>query len=416
MPELTPLERWFDSLYAAERRYGGLYVDCANAARYLLETAREQRPLHGDIHHGNVLDFGERGWQVIDPKRLYGERGYDYANLFTNPDAKTAQAPGRFERQLEIMSPPAACSAAACCNGSWPGPDSRRPGSTRTAAARRPKPSWPSPAWPWQTSLERLRNELCGGSALQREALFRRRDPVSNTHPPRWRCPPPSKETKMAGASLLTLLDDIAAVLDDVSLMTKVAAKKTAGVLGDDLALNAQQVTGVNADRELPVVWAVARGSLRNKAILVPAALLISAFAPWAVIPLLMLGGAYLCFEGFEKIAHKYLPHDDEHADEAALAANVDVAALEKQKIGGAIRTDFILSAEIIAITLGTVAESSFTTQVLVLVGIALVMTIGVYGLVAGIVKLDDAGLYLSRRDSGFAQASAAPSCAPRHT
>lgn len=182
----------------------------------------------------------------------------------------------------------------------------------------------------------------------------------------------------MAGASLLTLLDDIAAVLDDVSLMTKVAAKKTAGVLGDDLALNAQQVTGVNADRELPVVW--------------------------AVIPLLMLGGAYLCFEGFEKIAHKYLPHDDEHADEAALAANVDVAALEKQKIGGAIRTDFILSAEIIAITLGTVAESSFTTQVLVLVGIALVMTIGVYGLVAGIVKLDDAGLYLSKRDSGFAQ------------
>lgn len=208
----------------------------------------------------------------------------------------------------------------------------------------------------------------------------------------------------MAGASLLTLLDDIAAVLDDVSLMTKVAAKKTAGVLGDDLALNAQQVTGVNADRELPVVWAVAKGSLRNKAILVPAALLISAFAPWAVIPLLMLGGAYLCFEGFEKIAHKYLPHDDEHADEAALAANVDMAALEKQKIGGAIRTDFILSAEIIAITLGTVAESSFTTQVLVLVGIALVMTIGVYGLVAGIVKLDDAGLYLSRRDSGFAQ------------
>lgn len=136
----------------------------------------------------------------------------------------------------------------------------------------------------------------------------------------------------MAGASLLTLLDDIAAVLDDVSLMTKVAAKKTAGVLGDDLALNAQQVTGVNADRELPVVWAVAKGSLRNKAILVPAALLISAFAPWAVIPLLMLGGAYLCFEGFEKIAHKYLPHDDEHADEAALAANVDVAALESRR------------------------------------------------------------------------------------
>ena len=206
----------------------------------------------------------------------------------------------------------------------------------------------------------------------------------------------------MAGASLLTLLDDIASVLDDVALMTKLAAKKTAGVLGDDLALNAQQVTGVRAERELPVVWAVAKGSLLNKAILVSAALLISAFAPWAVIPLLMLGGAFLCYEGFEKLAHRLLhgkQQDQEaHGELLAAVANpqVDMREFEKEKISGAIRTDFILSAEIIAITLGTVADASFVEQVVVLVGIALVMTAGVYGLVAGIVKLDDVGLYLS--------------------
>jgi predicted DNA repair protein MutK len=207
----------------------------------------------------------------------------------------------------------------------------------------------------------------------------------------------------MAGASLLALLDDIATILDDVSVMTKVAAKKTAGVLGDDLALNAQQVAGVKAERELPVVWAVARGSLVNKAILVPAALAISAFAPWAVTPLLMLGGAFLCFEGFEKLAHKYLHREEVAAHHAELAQAVadpaiDLVALEKEKIKGAIRTDFILSAEIIVITLGTVAAASFGKQVAVLAGIAVVMTVGVYGLVAGIVKLDDAGLYLSQR------------------
>ncbi len=208
-------------------------------------------------------------------------------------------------------------------------------------------------------------------------------------------------------SSLLALIDDIASVLDDVSLMTKVAAKKTAGVLGDDLALNAQQVTGVNADRELPVVWAVARGSLRNKLILVPAALLISAFIPWAITPLLMLGGAFLCFEGFEKLAHRFLHRDDDHHAKqvAALAdENVDMVAFEKDKISGAVRTDFILSAEIIAITLGTVAEATFVEQVVVLAGIAIIMTIGVYGLVAGIVKLDDAGLALSKRASTAAQ------------
>ncbi len=206
----------------------------------------------------------------------------------------------------------------------------------------------------------------------------------------------------MAGASLLALIDDIASVLDDVSVMTKVAAKKTAGVLGDDLALNAQQVSGVKADRELPVVWSVAKGSLRNKLILVPAALAISALAPWAVTPLLMLGGTFLCYEGFEKLAHRLL-HDKvedqaRHAGHVAALANpeVDLVTLERDKIKGAIRTDFILSAEIITITLGIVAAEPFATQVTVMSGIALIMTIGVYGLVAGIVKLDDGGLHLS--------------------
>ncbi|MGE8500470.1 MAG: DUF808 domain-containing protein [Pseudomonas sp.] len=208
----------------------------------------------------------------------------------------------------------------------------------------------------------------------------------------------------MAGASLLTLLDDIAAVLDDVAVMTKVAAKKTAGVLGDDLALNAQQVSGVRAERELPVVWAVAKGSMKNKLILVPAALLISAFAPWAVTPLLMFGGAFLCYEGFEKLAHKFLHSKAETQAqqgqrlEAVADPEVDLVAFEKEKISGAIRTDFILSAEIIAITLGTVAAATFGKQVAVLCGIAILMTVGVYGLVAAIVKLDDAGLYLNQR------------------
>ena len=204
-------------------------------------------------------------------------------------------------------------------------------------------------------------------------------------------------------SSLLALIDDIATVLDDVALLTKVAAKKTAGVLGDDLALNAQQVSGVKADRELPVVWAVCKGSFLNKAILVPAALLISAFAPWAVTPLLMVGGAFLCFEGFEKLAHKFLhPSAHDEAQQAELVnaladSSVDLVVLEKEKIKGAVRTDFILSAEIIAITLGTVQASPLITQVTVLSGIAIAMTAGVYGLVAGIVKLDDGGLYLSR-------------------
>jgi predicted DNA repair protein MutK len=216
----------------------------------------------------------------------------------------------------------------------------------------------------------------------------------------------------MAAGSLLALIDDIASVLDDVALMSKVAAKKTAGVLGDDLALNAQQVAGVNADRELPVVWAVAVGSLRNKAILVPAALAISAFLPRAITPLLMLGGAYLCFEGFEKLAHKFLhsaAEDAAHEEElaTALAENADMRVVEQDKIKGAIRTDFILSAEIIVIALGVVTEqgASFGAQVAALVAVAVAMTIGVYGVVAGIVKIDDAGLYLSRRNSGAARA-----------
>ena len=213
----------------------------------------------------------------------------------------------------------------------------------------------------------------------------------------------------MAGTSLFALIDDIATVLDDVALMTKVAAKKTAGVLGDDLALNAEQVSGVRAERELPVVWAVAKGSMKNKLILVPAAILITAVAPWAITPLLMIGGAFLCFEGFEKLVHKFL-HDKAEAEaehaatvQAITDPAVDMAAFEQEKIKGAIRTDFILSAEIVVIALGTVKEAVFTTQVMVIAGIAILMTVGVYGLVAGIVKLDDAGQYLMRASAGEA-------------
>ncbi|MEF8703133.1 MAG: DUF808 domain-containing protein [Candidatus Accumulibacter sp. UW26] len=220
----------------------------------------------------------------------------------------------------------------------------------------------------------------------------------------------------MAGASLLALLDDIASVLDDVALMTKVAAKKTAGVLGDDLALNAQQVSGVRAERELPVVWAVAVGSLKNKLILVPAALAISRFMPWLVMPLLMVGGLYLCFEGVEKLVHYWQQrggdeghqgHEARHAAQLATALSdetVDLRALEADKIKGAIRTDFVLSAEIVVIALGTVADQPFTAQVAVLSGIGLLMTIGVYGVVAGIVKIDDLGLHLLTRSSALAR------------
>ena len=217
-------------------------------------------------------------------------------------------------------------------------------------------------------------------------------------------------QNRPMASSLLALLDDIATVLDDVAILSKVAAKKTAGVLGDDLALNAQQVTGVAAEREIPVVWAVAKGSFINKTILVPAALLISAFAPWLVTPLLMVGGAFLCYEGFEKLAHRFLhskAEDEAHKAELLEALKnpeVDLVAVERDKIKGAIRTDFILSAEIIAITLGTVASAEFLTQVLVLVGVALAMTVGVYGFVAGIVKLDDLGLWLSRKGQAAAR------------
>ena len=207
----------------------------------------------------------------------------------------------------------------------------------------------------------------------------------------------------MAGTSLLTLIDDIATLLDDVAVLTKVATKKTAGVLGDDLALNAEQFTGVAAQRELPIVWAVAKGSAKNKLIIVPGALAISAVLPWAVVPLLMIGGAFLCFEGFEKVVHKLLhrKEDEEHHREHVKAVTdpaVDLVAMEKERIKGAIRTDIILSAEIIVITLGTVADEPFSRQVAVLCVIAALVTVVVYGLVAGIVKLDDAGLALSKR------------------
>lgn len=227
----------------------------------------------------------------------------------------------------------------------------------------------------------------------------------------------------MAGASLLTLIDDIATILDDVSVMTKVAAKKTAGVLGDDLALNAQQVSGVNADRELPVVLAVAKGSAINKLILVPTALVISAITPWAVTPLLMLGGLFLCYEGVEKLFHQFFHEEVDYSEPANLIGrdeSLTIETSEKEKIAGAVRTDFVLSAEIIVITLGTVATVAFTQQVIVLTSIAVIMTVGVYGLVAGIVKLDDGGLYLAKsqgkgllpalkRKLGFAILSFAP-------
>lgn len=213
----------------------------------------------------------------------------------------------------------------------------------------------------------------------------------------------------MAGSSLLTLLDDIATLLDDISVMGKLAAKKTAGVLGDDLSLNAQQVTGVRANRELPVVWGVAKGSLINKVILVPLALLISAFIPWAVTPLLMLGGAFLCFEGVEKVLHSLQARkhkEDPQVRQRRLEAlaNQDPMAFERDKVKGAIRTDFILSAEIVAITLGIVAEAPLLNQILILSGIALLVTVGVYGLVGIIVKLDDMGYWLVEKTSSLAQ------------
>ncbi|ASZ49406.1 DUF808 domain-containing protein [Vibrio parahaemolyticus] len=206
----------------------------------------------------------------------------------------------------------------------------------------------------------------------------------------------------MAGASLLTLLDDIATVLDDVALMSKMAAKKTAGVLGDDLALNAQQVSGVASEREIPVVWAVAKGSFKNKLILVPSALLISAIIPWLIMPLLLIGGLFLCFEGAEKVLEKLFPHSHPHEEKEELVdTGESLEDYEKRKVAGAIRTDFILSAEIIVIALGTVTGASLVTQILVVSLIAVIMTIGVYGLVAGIVKLDDLGFYLEIRSKG---------------
>ncbi|ARU05013.1 hypothetical protein CCO03_10235 [Comamonas serinivorans] len=212
-------------------------------------------------------------------------------------------------------------------------------------------------------------------------------------------------------ASLLILLDDIATMLDDVAVLTKLTAKKTAGVLGDDLALNAQQVSGVSASRELPVVWAVAKGSFINKCVLIPIALLLNAFLPALVTPLLMLGGAFLCYEGAEKILHKLLHkgEDDGKTNAAVLQGQLtpaEIQAMEAQKIKGAIKTDFILSAEIIVIALGVVQEATFWTQVSVLCGIGILMTVGVYALVAGIIKLDDLGLYLTQRASAAQQAA----------
>lgn len=204
----------------------------------------------------------------------------------------------------------------------------------------------------------------------------------------------------MAGSSLLILIDDITLLLDDVAAMSKVAAQKTAGVLGDDLAVNAEKVSGIRAERELPVVWSVAKGSLKNKAILVPGALALSAFAPWSITPILMAGGTYLCYEGFEKVAHTFMHSSEDEKEASELVESfhnpdIDLEAYEQEKITGAIRTDFILSAEIIVIALGTVADKAFMTQALVVSGVAVALTFGVYGIVAAIVKMDDVGLHL---------------------
>jgi len=207
----------------------------------------------------------------------------------------------------------------------------------------------------------------------------------------------------MAGASLLTLLDDIATLLDDIAAMSKVAAKKTAGVLGDDLAVNAEQVSGVKAERELPVVWAVAKGSLLNKCIIVPILLLFSAFMPWIITPMLMMGGLYLCFEGAEKVWHT-LMHRKAHTETETLKKPEikDLVAYEKAKVKGAIRTDFILSLEIIVIALGTMMDKPFVTQAIGLSVVAIAMTLFVYGLVAVIVKIDDVGLHFAKQDNAL--------------
>lgn len=200
----------------------------------------------------------------------------------------------------------------------------------------------------------------------------------------------------MAAGGLLALLDDITALLDDIAVMTKVAAAKAAGITGDDLAVNAEAMIGIDPKRELPIVWRVAKGSFRNKLILIPAALALSAFADFLITPLLMLGAAYLCFEAAEKVLHAAKPAP--RPADAAAAAEKDLAKLEKQKISGAVQTDFILSAEIVAVTLGIVKDMPLGQQAVVLCLVGVAMTIGVYGLVAGIVKIDDLGMLLSRR------------------
>jgi predicted DNA repair protein MutK len=185
--------------------------------------------------------------------------------------------------------------------------------------------------------------------------------------------------------SLLALIDDISSVLDDVALLTKVAAKKTAGVVGDDLAVNAHQLHGTSPEKELPIIWAVCKGSFKNKLLLLPLALLLSYFLPALITPVLMIGGSYLSFEGVEKILEKLFPHPHD----------IKPVASEAEKIKGAIRTDLVLSAEIMVIALGMVKNGSFLSQIISLSAIALIMTIGVYGVVALIIKLDDMGLYL---------------------
>lgn len=217
----------------------------------------------------------------------------------------------------------------------------------------------------------------------------------------------------MAAGGLLALLDDIAVLLDDIAVMSKVAATKTAGIVGDDLAVSTQALVGVDPKRELPIVWRVAKGSFKNKFILVPAALFLAAFAEWAITPLLMVGGAFLCYEGAEKLIHAIKPtkEDQDHKAEITAAAHVSADALlevEKRKIAEAVNTDFILSAEIVAVSLGAVKEMDFAVQAGVLAGIGIGMTVAVYGLVGCIIKFDDLGMYFMRQKSRALQKAGA--------
>lgn len=199
-------------------------------------------------------------------------------------------------------------------------------------------------------------------------------------------------------AGIFAILDDIAVLLDDAAVISKVAAKKTVGVLGDDLAVGAEKASGFSASRELPVLWAITKGSFRNKLIILPLAFLLSAFLPWLIVPILLIGGVYLAFEGAEKVYEYLSGQTHEKPSVETITDPKELLAAEEKKIKSAILTDFILSIEIIIIALGTVATQTLPIQIVVVTVIAILATIGVYGLVALLVRMDDAGLHLLER------------------